>query len=135
MIITKERIRHNGVEYAVNTRIEIIDDKDAERLVKLGVAFFPETIKVPADNGDLNPSDDGEFNQDDPNDGDDSDIDVLTPEQAAEELDKLFNYNGLKEAAKTVGLEFAGNISKVNLITLILEQKKAEAVFDLAEEE
>lgn len=139
MIITKERIRHNGFEYAENARIEDINDKDAERLVKLGVAFYTETIQMPAGNDDLDSNDAGEFNQDagelNPNDGDNCDIDELTPEQAAEELTKLFDYNGLKEAAKTVGLEFAGNISKANLIALILEQNKAEAVFDLAEED
>jgi hypothetical protein len=141
MIITKERIRHNGKHYGVNARIEDISEKDAERLVNLGVAFYPETVQVPSGNDDFDSNNDGELNQNDsgdfnPNDGEDSNDDIdLTPEQAAEELTKLFDYNGLKEAAKTVGLEFAGNISKANLIALILEQNKAEAVFDLAEED
>lgn len=120
MIITKERIRHNGVEYAVNAKIEDINEKDAERLVNLGVAFYLEVVQVPADDGGENK---------DPNQVD------LTPEEAAEELDKLFDYAELKEAAKTVELEFAGNISKANLIALILEQNKAEEIFDLVEED
>lgn len=122
MIITKECIRHNGKDYAVNARIEDISEKDAERLVNLGVAFYPEIVQVPA-GGNLDSNGDG-----------DGDPDVLTPEEAAKELDKLFDYAELREAAKTVGIGFAGNISKANLIALILEQNKAEEVFDLAEE-
>ncbi|MBP1924598.1 hypothetical protein J2Z76_000451 [Sedimentibacter acidaminivorans] len=136
IVIAKENIRHNRKEYVANDRIEL-NEKDAERLVNLGVAFFPEIIHTPSDNEDgenknLN-TDGGNVNSTD--DGNNPDTIELTPEQAAAEIEKLFNYNELKDAAKKVGLEFAGNISKANLISLIIEQNKAEAIFDLVEEE
>lgn len=50
-------------------------------------------------------------------------------------LDEEFNATELKEAAKGIGLEFAGNISKENLIKLIIEKGKVEDIIDLEEGE
>lgn len=110
MIIAKENIRHNGVEYNADQEILDIENKDAERLVSLGVAFFMRQ---------------GNLGQDTTN----------IKLDKRELLDNTFNATELKEAAHEVGLEFPGNISKVNLIELIISSEKADEVLSVEFEE
>lgn len=107
MIIANGKIRHNGVVYETDDEILDIDKKEAERLVNLGVAFF---------------------------------IDGATPYNVkgvdfGVQLDENFNATELKEAAQEVGLEFPGNISKANLIELIITSEKAQEVLSVEFEE
>lgn len=122
MIQANERIIHNGKTYESGTIIEKINKQEAERLVDLGVAFFvsenenSESLKESSsDHEDEGPGEKDQLNTE-------------------EELD-LIEYSDLKTIAKEVGLDFAGNISKKNLITLIIEEKKVEEVLDLTEDE
>jgi len=110
MIIVKERIRHNGVDYEEDDEIVNIDITEAERLVKLGVAFFMRQ-GIPLQN-----------------------IEDIKLDKR-ELLDNAFNATELKEAAQEVGLEFPGNISKVNLIELIVSSEKADEVLSVEFEE
>lgn len=127
MIIAKERITHNGVTYEPNSEIMDISEKEAERLVRLNVAFFISSFQK---------STSGKENNDANLKGNDEEDSIeFTPEEAAKELDELFDYNGLKNASIKVGLEFPKNISKANLIKLIIEQRKVDEVFDLLEDE
>lgn len=106
MIKAKEMIRHNGVLYEADSVIKDISPKEAERLVKLGVAFFIE-----------------ETSNEDTNTG------------FRVRLDENFNATELKEAAQEVGLEFPGNIKKADLIELIITSEKAEEVLSVEFEE
>jgi hypothetical protein len=50
-------------------------------------------------------------------------------------LEDEFDPAELKEAAKEAGIEFAGNISKKNLINLIIEEDKVKDIIDLEVED
>lgn len=113
-----ERIRHNGETYEPGEKINKITEKEAQRLVDLGVAFFiGENYEVEAADKpeEVEPVEDQGIN-------------------IEEELESI-DYSDLKELAKEVGLEFAGNISKKNLIALIIEENKAEDILNLTEVE
>lgn len=118
MIQAIERIRHNGETYEPGEKINKITEKEAQRLVDLGVAFFiGENYEVEAADKpeEVEPVEDQGIN-------------------IEEELESI-DYSDLKELAKEVGLEFAGNISKKNLIALIIEENKAEDILNLTEVE
>jgi hypothetical protein len=107
MIIAKGKIRHNGVVFDADDEIIDIEEKDAKRLVDLGVAFFMHQ-ETPIQNIKLDKK---------------------------ELLDNAFNATELKEAAREVGLEFPGNISKAKLIELIISTEKADEVLSVEFEE
>lgn len=109
MIRLNEKVTHDGKTYDPGEEIEKINKNQAQRLVDLGVAFFvgQKQYSLPPD--DVN-------------------------ENAAEELDTI-DYRDLKEMAKDIGLDFPGNVSKKNLIDLIIEEEKADKILELTEVE
>ncbi|WP_163538299.1 hypothetical protein [Gracilibacillus sp. YIM 98692] len=112
---TKERVRHNGIVFEPGKTIEEISEKDAKRLIDLGVAFFVSEKEEITENQEENLGEEYSVN-------------------AEEEL-HLIEYVDLKTVAKEVGLDFAGNISKKNLIDLIIEEEKVKEILDLTEDE
>lgn len=110
MIIASGKIKHNGVKYIDGDEIVDITEVDAKRLVDLGVAFFMHQ-RSPV-----------------------QDITKIKLDNR-ELMDNTFNAAELKDAAKEVGLEFPSNISKANLIELILSSNKADEVLAVEFEE
>ena len=128
------RVRHNGQTYEPGETIENIKKNEAQRLVNLGVAFFIGKINLPPDEecqevSTIKQDSTDEEHQEDSIDKQDSVDETVNYE---EELD-LIEYNDLKLVAKEVGLEFKGNISKKNLIKLIIEKRKADEVLAFTE--
>lgn len=119
MIKLKGKVTHDGKSYEPGQTIEKINNKQAQRLIDLGVAFFIGEKQ--------NSSTPENKNQDDTNHPD-NDVNLK------EELDAI-DYNDLKEVSKEIGLEFKGNISKKDLITLIIENEKAQEILELTEVE
>lgn len=115
MIELKGIVTHDGKTYEPGEVIEKINTDQAQRLVDLGVAFFISE-KTPS-NDDVPPNNDNENKVD-----------------YEGELD-LLEYNDLKIVAKEVGLDFKGNISKKDLIHLIINEGKADEVLKLTEVE
>ncbi|MCM3567856.1 hypothetical protein [Neobacillus mesonae] len=108
MIQLLESVRHSGKVYSTGEVITKIKDKEAQRLVNLGVAFFVGDSFKKQDENDLKP-----------------DVDDY------QALDDAYTLEELKEVAQTIeGLEFKGNISKKDLITLIIESGKLGAFFE-----
>ncbi len=111
-------IRHNGKHYKSGDPITDISDIEAKRLVKLQDAFFigKETVI-----SDIGVADGTEYllnNGGNPQNSSDED------NEAFKAIDEAYeSYIELKNAALEVdGLEFPGNISKKNLINLIIEK-------------
>lgn len=118
MIQAVERIRHDGKIYEPGEKINKITQKEAKRLVDLGVAFFI---------GEKDEVDDSKKLEEK----------AATEDQGInieEELESI-DSNDLKVLAKEVGLEFSKSISKKNLIALIIEKNKAEDILKLTEVE
>lgn len=115
MIEVTGRVRHDGETYKPGDIIEQINKQQAQRLVDLGVAFFISG-KLPLPNEGLRNTEE--------------EID----ENYQEELN-LLEYADLKTVAKEVGLEFKGNISKKDLIDLIINKGKADKILALTEVE
>ena len=110
MIIAKERIKHNGATYEPNDEIWNIEERDAQRLVDLGVAFFMQESNVNEDSENSIP-----------------DFRGL--------LDSSFKATELKDAAKEIGIEFPGDVTKANLIELIIDMDKVEEIMGVEFEE
>ncbi|MFC4403314.1 hypothetical protein [Gracilibacillus xinjiangensis] len=121
MLELYERVTHNGRTYEAGQSIENIEKKQAERLVRLGAAFF-----VGNKQGNASP-DEGETN----NISERNEEDL---KRLAEELDDI-EYNDLKSLANQVGVEFKGQIKSVDLIRAIIDQGKAEEILGMTEVE
>lgn len=134
--------KHNGRRYKPGQDILGVDEVQAKRLIMLGAA---EEL------GDCNPvinksdkeNDSALTRQDDRvlGSGDDSGDDLGAPGEflSDDEVFKLiwdnFKHDVLKEdAASELGLEFAGNISKTDLINLIIEEEKEDHFLNQIEE-
>ncbi|WP_106494892.1 DUF7210 family protein [Lentibacillus sp. Marseille-P4043] len=121
MIKLSEKVTHDGKTYDPGNIIEKINNQQAQRLVNLGVAFFVGKIE------NSEPSED-------PEKEDQASPEDLQHLNAKEELESI-DYFDLKSIAKEVELEFSGNISKADLIGLIVENQKVDEVLALTEEE
>lgn len=110
-----QRIKHDGIRYEKNDLLHVEDTKLAQRLINLcaavveGVSESSQTY-FPAMNDQIK----SEANELD---------DELTDQEVADLLDKHFKPDVLKDEAKELGLEFAGNIGKKKLIELIIENE------------
>lgn len=112
-----ETIRHNGIRYPIGTVTDEIKDEDAKRLVKLGVAFYVKEIPVEEPEEPESPE--------------------AKNRDLRKEIDERFNAGELKEVALDLGIEFQSNISKTNLLDLIMKLEKAEEAleFEFVEED
>lgn len=119
MINLKEDVIHDGESYQAGEDIEIIERKQAQRLVDLGVAVFVGK-RTPSEAEENLVEDDEEEKKHDVN--------------YKEEINTI-GYNDLKLVATEVGMKFKGNISKKDLISLIIKEGKAEEALSLTEEE
>lgn len=133
----RKRIKHNGEFYEPGDLIKGVEQTHAQRLVNLNAATFvgesfsvndEEDLKVP---GEENNQNDGDSND---NDGDDlgglPGIEDLTDEEVTNLIDEHFKLDPLKEEAASIGMEFAGNISKSKLIQQILAEEKEQHFLD-----
>lgn len=119
-------IRHNGKRYQAGANVEI-DEKSGERLITLGVATSEVNIHLPekADKEQENTIDKSlttETFDDDLGTPDD----MLSDDEVYQLIWNEFKLDALKEQAAEIGLEFAGNISKGDLINLIIEKGKED---------
>jgi|GEM_PF-5225195 len=105
MIKLKQTVIHDGKTFEKGDTIEKIEQKQADRLVRLGAAFL---IGEKADGPDNS--------------------------QVAVELDEI-DYNDLKSLASDLDVDFKGNISKAKLIQLIIDDGKADDVLSATEVE
>lgn len=121
----KMPIRHNGVRYKKDEFIPEIelDEQSAKRLLFLNVIS-----KAVQDDEKL-----VEVVQ--PIDVNSQDKVTDTSEESVEEvLDLNFEWDELKEEAKVLGLEWKGNISKENLIKLIVKNELQSHFLDQLED-
>lgn len=105
-------IRHNGKFYFDGDIIEDINKEEARRLIekKLGEEISIEVSKPKSE-------------------------DSLGPVETVEEtLDINFNTTELKNGAEEQGLEFKNNISKKDLIALIVQEEKTDYFLDQLED-
>lgn len=133
----RKRIKHDGEFYEPGDLIEGVEQFHAQRLVNLNAAtFVGESVSVDDEDdlkkpGEENNQNDGDS---DDNDGDDlgglPGIDDLTDEEVIKLIDEHFKLELLKEEAASIGMEFAGNISKSKLIQQILNEEKEQYFLD-----
>lgn len=133
----RKRIKHNGEFYEPGELIEGVEQNHAQRLVNLNAAtFVGESVSVDDEDdlkkpGEENNQNDGDS---DDNDGDDLSglpgIEDLTDDEVINLIDKHFKLDPLKEEAASIGMEFAGNISKLKLIQQILDEEKEQHFLD-----
>jgi|GEM_PF-1111608 len=103
-------LRHKGKYYKKGDTIDsrLLNPNQQKQLVKKGV------ITLPSDYSTVLNDDNEEI--------DDNNNKTPDGEESIEEiLDLNFEWDELKEEAKSIGLEWKGNISKENLIKLIIE--------------
>lgn len=108
-----QRIKHDGKRYEKNDLLHVEDTKLAQRLINLCAAVAEGVSELPQTHLQ---SDDGQNNSDN-----NVSEEEMTDEEVAELLDKHFKPDVLKDDAKELGLEFAGNIGKKKLIELIIQ--------------
>lgn len=113
-------LRHNGQHYAPNDFLEasVITEKESQRLIQLGVikaVVKEDAVVVPTVN-------------------ESTETNVLEKESVEETLDLNFNLDELKEGAREQGLIWKGNISKSNIITLLVEHDKTDYFLDQLED-
>lgn len=141
-------IKHNGKRYKVGETVENVNNEQAQRLINLGAATNMVAVSfVDESNNDLN----NNGNLDSNNRSNDSkDItgaesktlddelgsgdDLLTDEEVFQQIWDGFKLEVLKDEAAELNLEFTGNISKTDLINLIIEKEKEDHFLDLIEE-
>lgn len=130
-------IKHNGVIYMPGEVIEGVEKTHARRLVNLNAAIFiGESIQSHNDDDLGNPGKENKLKTGDSNDENDDDlgglpgIDELTDEEVINLIDDHFKLDLLKEEATSIGMEFAGNISKTKLIQQILDEEKEQHFLD-----
>lgn len=132
-----KRIKHNGKVYEPGKEIKGVEQAHAQRLVNLNAAtFVGESIPV-ADEDDLKkPGEEKNQNDGNPIDNDVDDlgglpgIEDLTDDEVINLIDDHFKLDLLKEEAASIGMEFAGNISKSKLIQQILDEEKEQHFLD-----
>ncbi|MFJ7407128.1 MULTISPECIES: hypothetical protein [unclassified Lysinibacillus] len=109
-------LRHNGKRYCLGDFLaeSILSEKESDRLLKLGVitaAVKEVDVVIPNVEG--------------------STEDHITEEESIEKiLDLNFEPDELKDGAKQQGLDWKGNISKANIIALIVENDKTAFFLD-----
>lgn len=107
-----QRIKHDGKRYEKNDLLKVEDTKLAQRLINLGAAVAEGVSESPETHLQL---DTDQINSE-------NELpEELTDEEVAELLDQHFKPDVLKDEAKDLGLEFAGNIGKKKLIELIIK--------------
>ncbi len=113
-------LRHNGSRYGSGDFLEesSISEKESARLLHLGVITAAvkeaETV-IPTIKESIGTN--------------------LSEDETIEKtLDLNFDLDELKEGAKKQGLEWKGNISKSNIIALIVENNKTEYFLDQLED-
>lgn len=113
-------LRHNGERYYLGDFLaeSAITEKESVRLLKLGVvtAVVKEDEKVI------------------PTVKEPTETNVLEDEPIEKTLDINFELDELKDGAKQQGLEWKGNISKPNIIALIVENDKTAYFLDQLED-
>lgn len=140
-------IKHNGKRYKVGEIIENIDEKQAKRLINLGAAtntvavssVIDQKVEDHSQNQSSIDNLDGNTNSSkvDKNSVDDelgSGDDLLSDEEVFKLIWDGFKLEELKEQATDLKLEFAGNISKTDLINLIIEKEKEDHFLDQIDE-
>lgn len=107
-------IWHKDRKFVPGEIITSIDDSSAQQLVKDGAALFVNepVIQPPKETNPLSP------------------IENKDEEDDYKALDEGYSYEELKEQAGIVGLTFKGNISKADLIHLIINQGKTDEFFE-----
>lgn len=131
-----KRIKHNGEFYEPGDVIKGVEQAHAQRLVNLNAASFIHGVTEALDDEDLgNPENKDNSNEDDPNVDNDGlgglpGIEDLTDEEVVNLIDDHFKLDLLKEEAASIGMKFAGNISKTNLINQILDEEKEQHFLD-----
>lgn len=132
----RTRIKHDGKQYLPGELVKGVELAHAQRLVNLNAAIFTHEA-ILADEDDLktpnNTKNDGDLDIEDDLGGL-SGIDDMTDEEVAALIDKHFKLDLLKEEAADIGMQFPGNISKTNLIELILEEEQEQHFLDLIPE-
>ncbi|MEY9975739.1 hypothetical protein [Lysinibacillus sp. RC79] len=113
-------LRHNGKRYHIDDFLEesAITENESARLLKLGVvtavvkedATVIPTVKEPTETN------------------------VHEDEPIEKTLDLNFELDELKDGAKKQGLDWKGNISKSNVIALIVENDKTAYFLDQLED-
>jgi len=113
-------LRHNGERYNSDDFLEesAITNKESERLLKLGVV-----TKVVKEDAAVIPTV-----------TESTKTNVLEDEPIEKTLDLNFELDELKDGAKKQGLEWKGNISKPNIIALIVEKDKTAYFLDQLED-
>lgn len=113
-------LRHNGERYYLGDFLaaSAIAEKESARLLKLGVV----TAVVKEDETVI------------PTVKEPTETNVLEDEPIEKTLDLNFELDELKDGAKQQGLEWKGNISKSNIIALILENDKTAYFLDQLED-
>jgi hypothetical protein len=125
-------IKHNGKRYKIGDDLTV-DEEFAERLINLGAATVFVAVSDISDqekdslgatsnqkgNDNLNKSD-GIFTDDELGAPDD----IMSDEEVYQLIWDEFKLDNLKEQAAEIGLEFAGNITKGDLINLIINKEK-----------
>lgn len=140
-------IKHNGKRFKTGETLEVKDKKQAQRLINLGAATNMVAVSFVDDAAnDLNinenldsnkSSDDSEDTTGTENSEEDelgSGDDLLTDEEVFQQIWDGFKLEVLKEEAAELKLEFSGNISKTDLINLIIEKEKEEHFLDQIED-
>lgn len=119
--IVKTNIKHDGVHYKKGDFIgsDILDELSAKRLL-----FLHAIEKSYVNEGEQSVA------------NNENDFSLKDAEETVEEtLDLNFDPAELKAGAKEQGLEFANNISKKNLIALIVENDKQQYFLNQLEDE
>lgn len=118
MIKALKKIRHNGQLFLAGDIISDISAKEEKRLINKGVA---EKIDAVVSDDQTASSTDSEST---------SSIGIGIEETIQDTLDLNFNTNELKDGAKEQGLSFKANISKKDLIDLIVSNNAENYFLD-----
>lgn len=124
-------IRHNGKRYQAGANVEI-DEKSGKRLITLGVATSEVNVHVAekAAKEQENTFDKSLTSESLDDDDLGTPDDMLSDDEVYQLIWNEFKLDALKEQSAEIGLEFAGNISKGDLINLIIENEKEDYFLD-----
>lgn len=142
-LLVLKAIKHNGHRYKPGQDILGVEKVQAKRLIMLGAAeeLRANAPIISVSGGDVqNVIEVNQANQQDelvP--GFDDDLgapdDLLSDDEVFKLIWDNFKHEVLKEdAASELGLDFAGNITKTDLINLILEEEKEDYFLDQIKE-
>ncbi|WP_313891128.1 hypothetical protein [Psychrobacillus sp.] len=131
-LIALKRIKHNGKRFERNQILIEVDDSSSKRLLNLNAAKVTNETITSFPSKETTESEHGESSM--PitglDDGLGSPEDALTDDQVFNLINDHFKLDILRGEAKSLELEFAGNISKQNLINLIIEKELEEHFLD-----